>query len=62
MRGRGEVLTSDDGLRVWLQWRWPGSRRELIKRDADFVRDALAAHPVFAEARAVEARLFRAGA
>jgi hypothetical protein len=62
MRGRGEVLTSDDGLRVWLQWRWPGSRRELIERDADFVRDALAAHPVFAEARAVEARLFRASA
>ena len=62
MRGHGEVLTSDDGLRVWLQWRWPGSRRELIERDADFVRDALAAHPVLAEARAVEARLFRASA
>jgi hypothetical protein len=59
LRGRGEVLSSDDGLRVWLQWRWRGSRRELIERDADFVREALAAHPVFAEARAVEARLFR---
>lgn len=62
LRGRGEVLASDDGLRVWLQWRWHGSRRELIERDADFVSDALAAHPVFAEARPVEARLFRAQA
>jgi hypothetical protein len=60
MQAEGEVLTSDDGLRVWLLWRWSGSRRELIERDADVVRDALAAHPVFADARAVEARIFRA--
>ena len=60
MRADGEVLTSDDGLRVWLVGRWRGSRRELIDRDADVVREALAAHPVFADARAVEARVFRA--
>jgi hypothetical protein len=60
MRAEGEVLTSDDGLRVWLVWRWRRSRRELIERDADVVRDALAAHPIFADARAVEARIFRA--
>ena len=60
MRADGEVLTSDDGLRVWLVWRWRGSRRELIERDADVVREALAAHPVFAQARAVEARILRA--
>jgi hypothetical protein len=60
MRAEGDVLTSDDGLRVWLVWRWRGSRRELIERDADVVREALAAHPIFAEARAVEARIFRA--
>jgi hypothetical protein len=60
MRAEGEVLTSDDGLRVWLVWRWRGSRRELIERDADVVREALAAHPIFADARAVEARIFRA--
>jgi hypothetical protein len=60
MRAEGEVLTSDDGLRVWLVWRWRGSRRELIERDADVVREALAAHPIFAAARAVEARIFRA--
>jgi hypothetical protein len=60
MRAEGEVLTSDDGLRVWLIWRWRRSRRELIERDADVVREALAAHPIFADARAVEARIFRA--
>jgi hypothetical protein len=60
MRAEGEVLTSDDGLRVWLVWRWRRSRRELIERDADVVREALAAHPIFADARAVEARIFRA--
>jgi hypothetical protein len=60
MRAEGEVLTSDDGLRVWLVWRWRRSRRELIERDADVVREALAAHPIFADTRAVEARIFRA--
>jgi hypothetical protein len=60
MGAEGEVLTSDDGLRVWLVWRWHGSRRELIERDADVVREALAAHPIFAQARAVEARILRA--
>jgi hypothetical protein len=59
MRAEGEVMTSDDGLRVWLVWRWRRSRRELIERDADVVREALAAHPIFADARAVEARIFR---
>jgi hypothetical protein len=58
----GEVLTSDDGLRVWLIWRWRRSRRELIERDAEVVRDALAAHPVFASAHPVEARILRAAA
>ena len=60
MGGKGEVLSSDDGLRVWLLWRWSGSRRELIARDADVVRYALAAHPVFADTRPVEARILRA--
>jgi hypothetical protein len=60
MRAEGEVLTSDDGLRVWLVWRWRGSRRELIRRDGEAIRGALAKYPIFAEARAVEARIFRA--
>ena len=58
MGANGEVLTSDDGLRVVLLWRWHGSRRDLIERDEEVVRDALAAHPIFAQARAVEARIF----
>jgi hypothetical protein len=60
LQAQGEVMTSDDGLRVWLMWRWRGSRRELIERDAHVVRDALAAHPIFADARPVEARILRA--
>jgi hypothetical protein len=60
MGGSGEVLASDDGLRVWLVWRWHGSRRELIERDADVVREAIAAHPIFADVQAVEARILHA--
>lgn len=60
MQAEGEVLISDDGLRVVLLWRWHGSRRELIDRDAEIVREALAAHPIFADTRAVEARIFHA--
>jgi hypothetical protein len=60
MRAEGEVLTSDDGLRVVLLWRWHGSRRELIERDEEVVREALAAHPALEEARPVEARIFHA--
>jgi hypothetical protein len=58
MQADGEVLASDDGQRVLLLWRWHGSRRELIDRDADVVREAIAAHPIFADTRAVEARIF----
>jgi hypothetical protein len=58
MQAHAEVLASDDGQRVVLSWRWHGSRRELINRDADVVREALAAHPIFADTRAVEARIF----
>ena len=60
MQAQGEVFASNDGLRVWLLWRWRRSRHELIERDADIVRDALAAHPIFAAVRVVEARIFRA--
>jgi hypothetical protein len=58
MQAEGEVLISDDGLRVVLLWRWHGSRRELIERDEEVVREALAAHPVFEQVRPVEARIF----
>jgi hypothetical protein len=55
-----EVLTSDDGLRVVMRWRWRRSRRELIERDADLIRDALASHPICADAKPAEARLLHA--
>ena len=57
MQADGEVLTSDDGQRVVVLWRWHDTRRELIDRDAHVVREALAAHPIFADTRAVEARI-----
>jgi hypothetical protein len=53
------VLTRDDGLRVLQTRRWRGSRRELIERVEQVVREALAAHPIFAHARPAEARFFR---
>jgi hypothetical protein len=56
----GDVLTSDDGRRVVPLLRWHGSRRELIDRDAEFIREAFVAHPIFADTRAVEARIFDA--
>jgi hypothetical protein len=58
MQAEGEVRTSDDGLRVLLIWRWHGSRRELIERDEEVVREARAAHPIFEQVRPVEARIF----
>jgi hypothetical protein len=60
MHADGEVMTSDDGLRVLMLWRWHGTRRELIERDEELVRDALAVHPIFEQARPVEARIFHA--
>jgi hypothetical protein len=54
-----EALNSDDGLRVWLLWRWHGSRREPIERDADVVRARRS--PGLRRCRAVEARIFRLG-
>ena len=58
MQVDGEVFASDDGLRVVLQWHGHGSRRALIERDADVIREALAAHPILTEAQAAEARIF----
>jgi hypothetical protein len=58
MQADGEVLASDDGLRVVLRWHGHGSRRDVIERDADVIREALAAHPILAEAQAAEARIF----
>jgi hypothetical protein len=59
MQADGEVLISDDGLRVILRWHGHGSRRNLLERDGDVIREAFAAHPVFADVRPVEARILR---
>jgi hypothetical protein len=56
----GEVMTSDDGQRVLMLWRWQGTRRELIERDEELIRDALTAHPILRQAKPVEARVFHA--
>ena len=58
MQAEAEVLTSDNGLRVVLLWRWHESRRELLDRDADVVRETLAAHPTLADTHTAEARIF----
>jgi hypothetical protein len=56
---QAEALLSEDGLRVWLLWRWLGSRRDLVELDAQVIRDAFETHPLFAQAKVVEARILR---
>ena len=56
----GEVLSSDDGLRVVLSWRWHGDVAGRLLRDGDVVREAVAAHPILARVEAIEARVYRA--
>jgi hypothetical protein len=55
----GEVLASDDGLRVMLSWRWRGDVAGRLLRDGDVVRESLMAHPVLTRARAIDARIYR---
>jgi hypothetical protein len=59
MEADGEVLVSADGLRVQLVWRWRGAVEARLLREGDLVRQALAAHPELARARALDARLYR---
>ena len=56
----GQVLVSDDRLRVLLTWRWRGSGAARLNRDGDVVRQALAEHPILATVEALDARLYRA--
>jgi hypothetical protein len=58
LEAEGEVLTSDDGLRVLLVWRWTGADEGRLLRDGDIVRHALVRHSAFARADAVDARLY----
>jgi hypothetical protein len=57
---RGQVLISDDGLRVLLIWRWRGSRAARLNADGEVVRRELEKHPILGRVEAVDARLYRA--
>jgi hypothetical protein len=57
---RGQVLVSDDGLRVLLTWRWRGSRAARLNADGEVVRRELETHPILGRVEAVDARLYRA--
>lgn len=60
LHATGEVLLSEDGLRALLVWRWSGRRASLLARDGEVIRQALAAHPVLADADPVDARIYHA--
>ncbi len=59
LQARGEVLLSDDGLRVVLVWRWAGGHGARLLREGELVRDAMHEHPAFAKARPLDARVLR---
>jgi hypothetical protein len=56
----GQVLISDDGLRVLLAWRWRGSRAARLNADGEVVRRELDRLPILGRVEAVDARLYRA--
>jgi hypothetical protein len=57
---RGQVLASDDGLRVLLAWRWRGARAARLNADGEVVRQELEKHPILGRVEAVDARLYHA--
>jgi ribonuclease D len=59
LQAAGEVLVSDDGLRVVLVWRWAGGHGARLLREGELVRDAMHEHPAFAKARPLDARVLR---
>jgi hypothetical protein len=56
----GQVLISEDGLRVLLTWRWRGARAARLNADGEVVRKELEEHPILGQVEAVDARLYRA--
>jgi hypothetical protein len=56
---RGEVLRSEDGLRVLLIWRWSGESAGRLLREGGLVRHALEQHQQLLGAEAREAHVFR---
>jgi hypothetical protein len=56
---RGEVLRSEDGLRVLILWRWSGAATPRLIREGGLVRQALQKHESLLRAEAKEAHVFR---
>jgi hypothetical protein len=56
---RGEVLRSEDGLRVLIVWRWSGAASPRLIREGGVVRQALQKHDPLLRAEAKEAHVFR---
>jgi hypothetical protein len=54
----GEVLVSDDGVRVLMVMRWRGSTTPRLLADGEIVRRALRDYPVLTRARPRDAHVF----
>jgi hypothetical protein len=60
LAAKGEVLTSEDGLRVTILWRWrTGVSSEKLLREGALVRESLRRYEPLLRARAQEAHLYR---
>ena len=55
----GEVLRSEDGLRVLVLWRWSGAATPRLIREGRLLRQALKKHDPLLRAEAKEAHIFR---
>ena len=55
----GEVLRSEDGLRVLIVWRWSGAATPRLIREGGLVRQAVQKHESLLRAEAKEAHVFR---
>ena len=58
MNAEFDVLSSEDGLRTLLLWRWRGDSVGRLLRDGEVVRRGLREHASLREAEAVDARMF----
>jgi hypothetical protein len=56
---RGEVLRSEDGIRVLVVWRWSGAATPRLIQEGGLLRQALEKHDALLRAEAKEAHVFR---
>jgi hypothetical protein len=59
LEASGEVLRSEDGLRVVVLWRWSGAATPRLIREGGLLREALQKHDSLLRAEAKEAHIFR---